>query len=213
MLQYALSTTSLLLTASAFMPSSVIRTTTAAHTGRSRLHLFNKLFSSSGSSTETTSKKKYPILADESIMSPKEHGTSAQPVQKNLRWNCDYDTADRICNFNRHYAEYAGYWTSTDFLKAAKDASQPVQFYDSVTGLLLFTAPVGRTMKDFLEESAKHGWPSFRDEETNWENVRVLKNGECVSVTGTHLGHNLPDKSGNRYCINLVSVAGQPNEE
>jgi hypothetical protein len=28
------------------------------------------------------------------------------PVQKNLRWGCDRDTADRISNFNRHYAEY-----------------------------------------------------------------------------------------------------------
>jgi hypothetical protein len=32
----------------------------------------------------------------------------------------------------------------------------------------------------------------------------------CVSAAGTHLGHNLPDGSGNRYCINLVSVAGKP---
>lgn len=115
-------------------------------------------------------------------------------------------------NFNRHYAEYAGYWTSTDFLKYAKETDGPIQFYDSVTGKLLFTAPVGRTMEEFIMESKKHGWPSFRDEETNWEYVRVLKDGECVSVTGTHLGHNLPDKSGNRYCINLVSVAGQPKE-
>jgi len=38
--------------------------------------------------------------------------------------------------------------------------------------------------------------------------VRVLSDGETVSVDGTHLGHNLPDSSGNRYCINLVSVAG-----
>ena len=43
-----------------------------------------------------------------------------------------------------------------------------------------------------------------------WENVRCLKDGETVSLTGTHLGHNLPDRSGNRYCINLVSIAGQP---
>jgi len=43
-----------------------------------------------------------------------------------------------------------------------------------------------------------------------WENVRCLKNGETVSVDGTHLGHNLPDRNGNRYCINLVSVAGYP---
>ena len=27
-----------------------------------------------------------------------------------MRWNCDVQTADRICNFNRHYAEYRGYF-------------------------------------------------------------------------------------------------------
>jgi len=41
-----------------------------------------------------------------------------------------------------------------------------------------------------------------------WENMRCLPKGEAVSLEGTHLGHNLPDKKGNRYCINLVSVAG-----
>ena len=30
-------------------------------------------------------------------------------------------TADRICNFNRHYAEFAGYWTTTNFLKEVKN--------------------------------------------------------------------------------------------
>ena len=118
--------------------------------------------------------------------------------------------------------------------------------YDSVSGKPLFVAPRGRTMEAFLSESASHGWPSFRDEEVVWENMRVLANGEAVSVdgtwrpsrtaravqpgggralrgpralqvrapsrarAGTHLGHNLPDRAGNRYCINLVSVAGQP---
>jgi hypothetical protein len=38
-------------------------------------------------------------------------------------------------------------------------------------------------------------------------------NGETVSVDGTHLGHNLPDRKGSRYCINLVCVAGRPVEE
>jgi len=38
--------------------------------------------------------------------------------------------------------------------------------------------------------------------------VRVLPNGETVSVDGTHLGHNLPDRKGARYCINLVSISG-----
>ena len=40
--------------------------------------------------------------------------------------------------------------------------------------------------------------------------VAPRRSGECISVDGTHLGHNLPDGSGNRYCINLVSVAGKP---
>ncbi len=105
----------------------------------------------------------------------------------------------------RHYAEYAGYWQSTEFVKYAREhaqkTSEPIEFYDSVTGVLLFRAPVGRSMEDFLKESASHGWPSFRDQETNWDQVRCLKDGECVSTTGTHLGHNLPDRSGNRYCI------------
>jgi peptide methionine sulfoxide reductase MsrB len=77
----------------------------------------------------------------------------------------------------------------------------------------LFVAPRGRTFDEFLVESRRHGWPSFRDEEVVWDNVRVLEDGESVSVDGTHLGHNLPDRSGNRYCINLVSVAGQPQAE
>jgi len=88
----------------------------------------------------------------------------------------------------------------------------PVTFYDSNTGKPLFTAPKGRTMESFLIESQSHGWPSFRDDEVVWENVRILPNGEAVSVDGTHLGHNLPDRNGNRYCINLVSVAGNPEK-
>jgi peptide methionine sulfoxide reductase MsrB len=158
-----------------------------------------------------------PIIGEEEIMSQKEHGTSSKPVMKNLKWNCDYETADRICNFNRHYAEYAGYWQSTTFIKdireAAKNNQIPMKFYDAVTGKLLFTAPIGRTVEEFLMESASHGWPSFRDEEVNWDYVRCLQNGEAVSVTGTHLGHNIPDKKGNRYCINLVCVAGEPVDE
>merc|ERR1719410_2445130 len=171
----------------------------------SRLKTATRLFLS-------TKGVRYPILCGEEVMNQKSHGTSEKPVMKDLRWNCDFDTADRICNFNRHYAEYAGYWTSTEFLNFVQnreDPEAPIDFYDSVTGKRLFTAPVGRSMEAFLKESKSHGWPSFRDEETNWDYVRCLKDGECISTTGTHLGHNLPDSSGNRYCINLVSVAGQ----
>jgi peptide methionine sulfoxide reductase MsrB len=132
-------------------------------------------------------------------------------VQENLRWSCDQEVADKICNFNRHYAEYRGYWQSTPFIKEAGEeyeVKKEIKFYDSNTGKLLFVAPKGRSFEDFVKESVSHGWPSFRDSEVVWENVRCLPNGEAVSVDGTHLGHNLPDFSGSRYCINLVSVAG-----
>lgn len=153
---------------------------------------------------------KFPIIGNAGIMNAKSHGTSEYPVQNNLRWKCDEKLADRICNYNRHYAEFAGYWTSeTTFLKE-NDGSVPITFYDSVTGAALFKAPVGRTWDEFVNESRYHGWPSFRDQEVVWDNVRSLNDGEMVSLTGTHLGHNLPDNTGNRYCINLVSIAGNP---
>lgn len=148
-----------------------------------------------------------PVVCDESVMSQKGHGTSEKSVMKELKWGCDYDTADRICNFNRHYAEFAGYWSTTKYLEKV-DRESPTEYYDSVTGAHLFTAPVDRSMEDYLVESGSHGWPSFRDEEVNWDYVRCLENGECVSTTGTHLGHNIPDSKGNRYCINLVCIAG-----
>lgn len=62
----------------------------------------------------------YPIVAEENIMAPKAHGTTHKPVMKNLRWNVNYDTADRISSFNRHYAEQSGYWETTDFLNQVR---------------------------------------------------------------------------------------------
>jgi len=152
----------------------------------------------------------FPIIGEEKIMNKKSHGTSENPVMKNLRWGCDWEKADKIVNFNRHWAEHAGYWEQTSFLKE-HDGKSEVMFYDSVTGVPLFKwAPEVRSWEAFVKESKKHGWPSFRDKEVVWENVRVLKDGETVSTTGSHLGHNLPDSTGNRYCINLVSVCGSP---
>ena len=165
-----------------------------------------------GARTMTAEASKYPIYGEEELMSKKAHGTSEKPVQSTLRWGCDVKNADKICNFNRHYAEFAGYWNSkTTFLEEheGKDEEE-ITFYDSVTGKPLFIAPRGRSFAQFKSESIKHGWPSFRDEEVVWDNVRCLKDGEAVSTTGTHLGHNLPDRSGNRYCINIISVAGNP---
>jgi hypothetical protein len=140
---------------------------------------------------------KLPLLGTETMMSEKGHGTTEKPVQENLRWNADRKTADKICCFNRHYAEYGGTWLTTNFLKEANRTEE--KFYDSVTGNLLFVAPKGRSWEEFEAESRSHGWPSFRDEEVVWDYVRVLPDGECISSTGTHLGHNLPDRKGNRY--------------
>mmetsp|Transcript_34969 Transcript_34969/g.75778 ORF Transcript_34969/g.75778 Transcript_34969/m.75778 type:complete len:146 (-) Transcript_34969:94-531(-) len=144
-------------------------------------------------------------------MDQKDHGTSAVPVQENLRYGVSRKLADKISNYNRRFAELGGYFQETPLEEVVRAANGPVTFYDSNSGKPLFQAPINRSVDEFIEESKVHGWPSFRDDEVVWDNVRVLKNsGETVSVDGTHLGHNLPDKRGNRYCINLVSVAGSP---
>ena len=69
---------------------------------------------------------------------------------------------------------------------------------------------MGRTSDNFLSESYMVGFPVFKDEEVNWDNVRVLKGGEVVSLTGTHLGYQTNKVNGteNRYRINLSSIAG-----
>src|SRR3569623_1018113 len=58
----------------------------------------------------------------------------------------------------------SGYFESTDFIKDVKMLGDQGEneFYDSNTGKLLYTAPRGRSMDDFLVESRAHGWPSFR---------------------------------------------------
>ena len=81
---------------------------------------------------------KYPIVIDESVMSPKEHGTCPNPPMKDLRWNVDRKTTDKICCFNRHYAEYSGYFAQTDFISDAKNSELPIKFHDPITGKVLY---------------------------------------------------------------------------
>ena len=149
-------------------------------------------------------------FGDEDIMRQKGHGTSESPVQSDLLYGVDVKLADKIVNFNRHFAEMGGYFRGTEWEDKVLQAEGPLTYYDSVTGKPLFVAPINRSKEDFLAEARVHGWPSFRDDEVVWDNVRVLRNsGETVSADGSHLGHNLPDRKGNRYCINLVSIAGK----
>merc|ERR1712194_306606 len=83
-------------------------------------------------------------------------------------------------------------------------------FYDVVCGLPLFIAPRGRSFAEFEAESLHHGWPSFRPEEMISENVILHDDGRMESVCLTHLGHNLPESGVDRYCIDLVCIAGSP---
>ena len=41
------------------------------------------------------------ICGSDSIMDQKQHGTCVDSVQDPLRWNCNRDTADNICCFNK----------------------------------------------------------------------------------------------------------------
>lgn len=125
--------------------------------------------------------------------------------------NLDYDLSDRICCHNHRYAEPWGYHASygVDFYSKLDPETETV-FYDSVCGIPLFVAPRGRTFEQFVEESLKHGWPSFRPEELVSENVIIHDDGRMESKCLTHLGHNLPDGD-DRYCIDLVCIAGDPS--
>ena len=81
-------------------------------------------------------------------MAPKEHGTCTQPLQKNLRWGVDWSTADKICCYNRHYAEYSSYFMMTDFMKELEesrreDRKDPITFYDPINSKPIFIAPKG----------------------------------------------------------------------
>jgi hypothetical protein len=116
---------------------------------------------SKASAIDVGGKTKY---GDENLMSPKAHGTSEKPVQSDLLYGVSEKLADKICNYNRHFAENGGYFRSTSFEDAVLASKGPVTFYDSVTGKPLFVAPINRSAEQFIQESEIHGWPSFRDE-------------------------------------------------
>jgi len=141
-------------------------------------------------------------------------GFCKAPVMEDLRFGTkiDWELANKICCHNRDYAEPSGYFNKANINLFGH--FQPEEkyhtFYDSVCGVPLFRAPIGRTMQEWYSESLAHGWPSFRDAEVVKENIVIEPDGEVTSVCGTHLGHNLPDGKGPRYCIDLVCIAGKP---
>jgi len=141
-------------------------------------------------------------------------GFCQAPVQKQLRFDVapDWEMANTICCHNTKYAEPSGYFDTNRvrLFSRFKVEEKSHTFYDSVCGIPLFTAPVGRSMAEWQAESTAHGWPSFRPAEIVEQNVVQYPNGEVRSKCGTHLGHNIPDGKGARYCIDLVCISGYP---
>jgi len=161
--------------------------------------------------------------------------TCAGPVQDTLRYIGKPPTyvpdlplplakgeslADAICCDSAFapYAEPRWYYNTTNvdfFGKVAKaykaNGNKPVTFYDSVCGIPLFNVPMNRTLAEFMAETKEHGWPSFRPAElASPDAVKILPNNYVVSKCGTHLGSNLPDAKGIRYCLDLSCVSGNP---
>lgn len=146
-----------------------------------------------------------------------EEGTDScnSTIQEHLRFGCTdmMDTARHICCHNTVFAEPRWYYQDAGGpggLFAQLDPSGMTTFYDSACGVPLYRAPIGRSSENWQAESLEHGWPSFRREEAFQENMVYHPGGEIESVCGTHLGHNLPDDHGDRYCIDLVCIAGSP---
>lgn len=84
---------------------------------------------------------------DKDLMYPKAHGTTMQRVQSSLRFGITDDKlADRICSYNRHFAEYAGYFLDQSNLKdmiLSTDRKQPIVFYDRY---VLLISPASRVI-------------------------------------------------------------------
>jgi peptide methionine sulfoxide reductase MsrB len=131
--------------------------------------------------------------------------------EKELLFGAEHlrDRHEYVCCANEKYAEPSGSLERTTLFA---DVTEDTVFYDAQCGVPLFKLGA-RSLEKWKDESRKHGWPSFRDDEVVELGTNVLErgwSGEVVSSCGTHLGHNLPDSKGNRYCINLLCVAGHP---
>ena len=140
------------------------------------------------------------------------NGLDPQPgIASFLGATLDYDFADYICCHNHIWAEDKGYLAFPEVdLFSRLDPEAETIWYDSVCGIPLFISPRGRSFEDFKEESLYHGWPSFRPEEIVSENVIIHDDGRMESRCLTHLGHNIPKDGIDRYCIDLLCIAGAP---
>jgi len=175
-----------------------------------------------------------PATAVVGVSPPADQNLCSGPVQDNLLYGFSGRTtpagvltnppvdqneslAEAVCCDKRALATAEPMFTyaAPDIsLYAKMDANGTTTFYDSVCGVPLFRAPVGRTRAEFEADTDEHGWPSFREEEIVRENLvggGVDDASERVfSSCGTHLGSFLPDAEGDRWCIDLSCISGQP---
>jgi peptide methionine sulfoxide reductase MsrB len=155
------------------------------------------------------------------------------PVQDGLLYNVDSYTAaevglpgpppedellvEAICCDKNYigYAEPNGFYKFPDIgLFRKLDSNSVTTFYDSVCGLPVFQAPIGRSFDNWVSETQEHGWPSFRAAEIIAENT-YSNNSTGIeliySKCGTYLGGNELDVNGDdRYCIDLSCISGNP---
>jgi len=166
------------------------------------------------------------------VSPPPADRTCSGPVQSDLLYNIssrltaagvpgtytgDESLAEVVCCDKRaiHLAEPRFSFEAPDIqLFSHLDSSGVTTFYDSVCGIPLFRAPMGRTFADFQADTTEHGWPSFRPAELVQGNVLTDKTtGFVTSKCGTHLGSFLPDARGARWCLDLSCLAGKPQEQ
>lgn len=137
-----------------------------------------------------------------------------QPVQNNLKYNmtnidtfgliipvpADETLSDAICcdkNFLPFAEPQYTFQRGDVNLFSKMNTAGTTIFYDSVCGQPLFEVPIGRTLKEFQDETIEHGWPSFRPAEIINNSVYIDEN-DYVFSTGCniHLGSNVPDEQG-----------------
>jgi len=198
--------------------------------GKAHLEIQSISFEAATTTTrQTTLSLRGVPMAD--FQPPATSDTCAGPVQRGLRYNISTrDTPETVrggVNESESLAEAvccdirAVLFAEPQFTFAAPDISLFTKmsqdgvttFYDSVCGLPLFRAPMGRSLADFEADTNEHGWPSFRPAEVVYENVvsdTSKKGGLVKSKCGTHLGTYLPDDRGARWCMDLSCIAGNP---
>jgi len=160
---------------------------------------------------------KVPATGTEQVVRDAKRGFCPNLFPKELRWELPTKKQggieDLVC-FNKRFFEPEGYYKTTKFLEEAKSTKGPIDFFESDTSKRIFRAPVGRTMDAFLKEADRNGYLVFRDDEVNWDYVRVFpKGGALITDDGVFLGKNAPDVFGNKYVVNLGALAGLPPEE